>query len=340
MAAGAGNALGHSCSVVPGAGTDTKYDQAPRHLLRAADLRADELETLLKLAATLEADPACVAEAFRGRLLACIFERASTRTRLAFAAAGHRLGLLPLMLSPTDLQLGHGEPVADTARAVSAHAAAVVVRASSHALITEFAAASRVPVVNALSDEHHPTEAIAALVTIRARFGHLRGLKLGYVGGGTNVATSLLEAASLAGMDVTLGCPPGHEPPAASVAAATAAARELGCRAAVVTDPVEAVDGCHVVYTDVWPANVGEGDAAHRRELFLPYRVDAKLMKHAAAGAVFLHCLPARRGEEVTADVIDGERSLVWEQVANQLPTALAVISWLLRDSARSPTVE
>jgi ornithine carbamoyltransferase len=296
--------------LIPGAGTDTGDERAPRHLLRASDLHAHELEALLELAARMKADQGSVPKSFRGELLACIFERASTRTRLAFAAAAHRLGMLPLMLSPADLQLGHGEPVADTARAVSAYAAAIVVRASSHALITEFAAASRVPVVNALSDEHHPTEAIAALVTIQARFGRLNGLKLAFVGAGTNVATSLLEAAALAEMEVTLACPPGFEPPATSG------------RAAIVADPVEAVSGCDVVYTDAWPTG--------SRDVFEPYRVDASLMSHADADAIFLHCLPARRGEEVTAEVIDGERSLVWEQVANQVPTALAVISWLL----------
>ena len=169
--------------------------QPPRRLLRVADLTQPELERLLDLAAEIKADPLHLADSLHHRLLACIFERPSTRTRLAFAAAAYRLGMHPMVLSSTDLQLGLDEPIADTARAISAYVAAVVIRTSSQELIDQFARAASVPVVNALSDEHHPCEAIAALLTIRERFGRLEGLKVAYVGDGNNVATSLVEAA-------------------------------------------------------------------------------------------------------------------------------------------------
>jgi ornithine carbamoyltransferase len=294
-----------------------------RRLLRVGDLARPELEHLLDLATAIKTAPASFADRFRHETLVCIFERPSTRTRLAFAAAAHRLGMLPLTVSPGDLQLSRGEPIADTARSVSAYAAAVVVRAASHETVADLAEFATVPVVNALSDEHHPCEAIAALLTTRERFGRLSGIKLAYLGDGNNVATSLLEAAAIAGMRATFACPAGYEPPAEVVAAAETRAAGEGGSAEVVNDPADAVIDAQVVYTDVWSPR-------GRRAAFAPYRVTAELMRRADPDAVFLHCLPARRGEEVDADVIDGPRSLVWQQVANHLPTAQAVICWCL----------
>jgi ornithine carbamoyltransferase len=309
--------------------TNNSPPQPPRRLLRVADLTQPELERLLDLAAEIKADPLRLADSQHHRLLACIFERPSTRTRLAFAAAAYRLGMHPIVLS--DLQLGRDEPIADTARAISAYVAAIVIRTASHELIDQFARAASVPVVNALSDKHHPCEAIAALMTIRERFGRLEGLKVAYVGDGNNVATSLVEAAVMAGMRVAVASPPGYGLPARIVAEAGVRAAESGGDITVTTDKQVAVRGAQVVYTDVWVSMSTEEEAEARGRAFEAYRVDTNLMQGADREAVFLHCLPARRGEEVHAEVIDGPRSLVWTLVANHLPTEQAIISWLLR---------
>jgi ornithine carbamoyltransferase len=247
--------------------------------------------------------------------MVALFERPSTRTRVAFAAAAHRLGMLPVFVAPDELQLGHGEEVADTARSLSSYALVIVVRARSHGTVEELAAAASVPVINALSDRHHPCEAVASLLTLREHFGRLEGLRLAYVGEGNNVAHSLLEAGALAGASVAIASPAGFGPDPEVVADASAFARGS---VDVGEDPVAAVTGADAVFTDVWP------DGAH--DQFTPFRVDAALMRHASPEAVFIHCLPARRGEEVTAEVLDGPSSLVWQQVANHLPVAQALL--------------
>jgi ornithine carbamoyltransferase len=261
----------------------------PRRLLRVTDLTQPELERLLDLAAAIKADPLRLADSQHHRLLACIFERPSTRTRLAFAAAAYRLGMHPMVLS--DLQLGRGEPIADTARAISAYVAAVVIRTASHELI-EFARAASVPVVNALSDKHHPCEAIAALMTIRERFGRPEGLKVAYVGDGNDVATSLVEAAVMAGMRVAVASPPGYGLPTRIVEEAGVRAAESGGDIAVTTDKQVAVQGAQVVYTDVWVSMSTEEEAEARGQAFEAYRVDTNLTQGADREA--LPPLPSR----------------------------------------------
>jgi ornithine carbamoyltransferase len=253
------------------------------------DLTQPELERLLDLAAEIKADPLRLADSQHHRLLACIFERPSTRTRLAFAAAAYRLGMHPMVLS--DLQLGRGEPIADTARAISAYVAAVVIRTASHELI-EFARAASVPVVNALSDKHHPCEAIAALMTIRERFGRPEGLKVAYVGDGNDVATSLVEAAVMAGMRVAVASPPGYGLPTRIVEEAGVRAAESGGDIAVTTDKQVAVQGAQVVYTDVWVSMSTEEEAEARGQAFEAYRVDTNLTQGADREA--LPPLPSR----------------------------------------------
>jgi ornithine carbamoyltransferase len=298
-------------------------------VLRVADL-AERLEEVVELAAAIKDD----AEPWLGRLrhqtMVALFERPSTRTRVAFAAAAHRLGMLPLFVGPEELQLGRGEPVGDTARSLSAYASAIVVRARSHESIEELAAAASVPVINALSDRHHPCEAVASLLTLREHFGRLKGLRLAYVGEGNNVAHSLLEAGALAGASVAGASPPEFTPDPQVVAAARILASEKGGAVEVGEDPVAAVTGADAVFTDVWP------DGADDR--FAPFRVDAELMRHASPQAVFVHCLPARRGEEVTADVLDGPTSLVWQQVANHLPVAQALLYLATTSSTDRPS--
>jgi ornithine carbamoyltransferase len=283
----------------------------PRHFLRISDLDAESLTALLDLAEVMRARPHGFVDALRGDTLVCFFEKPSTRTRVSFAAAAERLGMMPLLLRPDELQLGRGETIEDTARTLSGYAAAIVVRTFAHETVEQLAGAATVPVINALTDAHHPCQALADLLTLRERFGRLEGLRVAFVGAGNNVATSLIEAGSLAGVKVVVACPPGYEP---------------GVPGRVVADPYEAVAGADAVYTDVWVSMGEEEERDRRLATFEPYRVDAKLMAAAGEDAVFMHCLPAHRGEEVTADVIDGPQSIVWQQAENRLPTEEALV--------------
>ena len=284
----------------------------PRRLLRIADLTPDELHALLDLAAAMKEDPRGWHDALAGTSVACYFSKPSTRTRISFEAAVHRLGGLPIMLRPDELQLGRGEPIADTARVMSSYCSAIVIRTFAQSDVEEMAEAATVPVINALTDDHHPCQALADVLTLRERFGDLRGLPVAYVGDGNNVARSLIEAAMLTGIDLRLACPEGYRP-AAGVD--------------VFGDPREAVAGARAVYTDVWVSMGDPGSERQRRLADLgPYRVTPGLMGLAAPDAVFLHCLPAHRGEEVATAVIDGSHSAVWEQAANRLPTEQAAL--------------
>jgi ornithine carbamoyltransferase len=287
----------------------------PTGLLRIADLTADELSRLLDLAAAMKDDPHGWRDALSGDSVACYFSKPSTRTRISFEAAVHRLGGLPIMLRPDELQLGRGEPIADTARVMSSYCAAIVIRTFAQSDVEEMAAAAAVPVINALTDDHHPCQALADLLTLRERFGELRGLRVAYVGDGNNVAHSLIEAAALTGIDLRLACPPGYHPDPV-----------IAADAFVVTDPREVVTGAHAVYTDVWVSMGDEAERQRRLDNLKTYRVTPGLMGLAAPDAVFLHCLPAHRGEEVATAVIDGAHSVVWQQAANRLPTEQAAL--------------
>jgi ornithine carbamoyltransferase len=318
----------------------TTMTVTPTDLSRVADLNADQLEQLLDLAARTKEHPDRWREALGGETLAMLFEKPSTRTRVSFEAAAHRLGMLPLALRPDEPQLGRGEPIDDTGRVLSAYVAAIVIRTFSQRTVEELAAAASVPVVNARTDEHDPCQALSDLLTLRERFGRLEGLKLAYVGDGNNVANSLIEAGALAGLEVVVASPPGFEPNLSGVE--------------VTTAPGEAVAGAHAVYTDVWVSmgddarpkwtRIGppdgfteiwtrhgsEGEGERRRQALAGYQVNAGLTALARPEAVSLHCLPAHRGEEVTAEVIDGPQSVVWQQAANRLPTAQAALYALI----------
>jgi ornithine carbamoyltransferase len=296
------------------------------HLLRAADLTARELAEALALAGTVKAAPATLTDALRGEALVLIFALPSTRTRVAFTVAAHRLGMAAIALGASELQLARGEELADTARALSAQASGVVVRASSHELLEELAAAATVPVINALSSRHHPCEALVSLFTLREHFGRLSGLRLAFVGAGNNVSHSLLEAAAAAGMNVRVACPQRYAPDEEVVARASQIAAATEGSVAVGHDAREAVAGVDVVYTDVWSSMGDDSETEERQRSFTEFRVDAALISLAAPQAVFLHCLPARRGLEVTADVIDGPQSLVWRNVANHVPVTQALV--------------
>lgn len=270
-----------------------------RDLLRVADLTPDQFTALLSLAEKMKRHPLAWRGTLEGRAVACYFAKPSTRTRVSFEAAIFRLGGLPIMLRPDELQLGRGEPIADTARVLSRYCDAIVVRTFAQSDVEALAEHASVPVVNALTDDHHPCQALADCLTLQEHFGDVRGLPVAYVGDDNNVARSLAEAAALTGMDLRIAAPPD--------------------------DPRAAVAGARAVYTDVW-VSMGQSDTQARRARLEPYRVTSELMALAAPDAVFLHCLPAHRGEEVEADVIDGPQSLVWEQAANRLPTEQALL--------------
>jgi ornithine carbamoyltransferase len=310
--------------------TETRKPTGLSDFLRIADLGREELDDLLDLAAALKAHPTAMLDERRGKTVGCYFNKPSTRTRVSFEAAANRLGMLPVMLRPDELQLGRGEPIADTARVLASFVEAIVVRTFAQSDLEEMAAVADVPVINALTDEHHPCQALADLLTLRERFGELEGLHLAYVGDGNNVAHSLLEAGALAGMHVAVAAPPGYEPDAAIVGGAEAVAARTGGSVRVTGDPAAGVDLADAVYTDVW-VSMGE-DAERERRLhdLEPYRVDEALMAKASPRAVFMHCLPAHRGQEVTAAVIDGPSSVVWQQAANRLPTEGAVLATLI----------
>lgn len=303
-----------------------------RSLLRTSDLSTDDLRQLLDLSDEIIEQPLRRRDLLRGEVVVIYMDKPSTRTRLSFDAAIHRLGGDAAVVGPGDLQLGRGETVEDTARVVSSYACAFVIRTYDDAMVRRFADAATIPVVNALTDEHHPCQSVSDLLTLRRRFGALEGLRLAYLGdGANNVTHSLIEAAALAGMHLIVGSPPGYQPDEDVVALAQEIAAGTGASIRVVASPQEAVAGADAVYTDTWfSMDVDEATRSERLAALTPYRVDAALMALAAERAVFMHCLPAHRGEEVTADVIDGARSVVFEQAANRLHTEQAILVALL----------
>ena len=308
---------------------------APHDFTRVADLGTPELRALLDLALAMKVNPFLYLDALRGETIACIFEKPSTRTRVSFAAAIARLGATPVALSPTELQVGRGESIADTARSLAGYCAAIVIRTFAQATVAELAHWASVPVVNALSDTHHPCQALADVLTVEEEFGELAGRRLAFLGdGGDNVAHSLLEVGALAGLDVTVACPARYEPDSSVLDGARRLALATGARLTVVRDPREAVAGADAVYADVWASMGEEGEREARTRRLAPYQVTAELMALAKPEAIFLHCLPAKRGEEVAAAVIDGSQSRVWQQSANRLPTEQALLLALTRGFA------
>ena len=255
-----------------------------------------------------------------GRVLAMVFEKNSTRTRVSFDMAIRQLGGTSIVMDAGSMQLGRGESVADTARILSGYADAIMIRTDDHAKIEEMAAHASVPVINGLTDASHPCQIMADLLTILETGRALPGLKVAWLGDGNNVLASIVEAASLMQFDVVAACPPGFAPAEQAIAAASGRAR-------VVTDPYEAVADADIVVTDTW-ISMGQLHAEEKLAALAPYQVDAALMAAAKPGAAFLHCLPAHRGEEVTAEVIDGPQSLIWQEAENRLHAQKSVLRW------------
>jgi ornithine carbamoyltransferase len=300
----------------------------PRHLLRLTDYSRDELLRLLELAADLKARRAR-GEPHRwleGKSLAMLFEKSSTRTRVSFEVGMSELGGHALFLSPRDTQIGRGEPIRDTGRVLSRYVHAVMVRTFQQETVEELARWSSVPVINGLTDLLHPCQALADLQTVLERRGTLEGLRAAWVGDGNNMANSWIEAAQVLGFTLTLACPPGYAPNGEILSRARAA----GARVEVVEEILAAADGAHVVSTDVWASMGQEDEKKERAEAFQGYTVDARVMGAASADALFLHCLPAHRGEEVSEDVLEGPRSAVWDQAENRLHVQKAVLAQLV----------
>src|SRR3954452_17874630 len=284
-----------------------------QHFLTGAELTAEEQLRLVDRAIELKADRLS-SRALEGRSVALVFDKPTTRTRASFDIGVHELGGHPVVLRQGELQIARGESPRDVALVLSRMVHEIGVRTGPHELLEELARHASVPVFNMLTRDHHPCQALADLMTLRERFGRLEGLKLAYVGDGNNMARSLQIAGAIAGVEVALGTPP-----------------ELSLPGAPGMSPEEAVEGAHALYTDVW-VSMGddEADAARRRELLAPYRIDAELLAKARDDAIVLHCLPAHPGEEITEDVLYGERSAAWDQAENRLHAQKALLELLL----------
>jgi ornithine carbamoyltransferase len=298
---------------------------ACRHLLSLLDLEADEARALLARAIALKEMHRRGDDyrPLRHRTLGMIFEKSSTRTRVSFEVGMVQLGGHALFLSPRDTQLGRGEPIEDSARVLSRMVDAVMIRTFSHETVERFAAHSTVPVINGLTDRLHPCQLLADLQTYLEHRGEIRGRRVAWIGDGNNMCQSYLEAATLFDFELRIACPEGFEPDALLLAA-------CGGRASLFRDPLEAAEGAQLVTTDVWTSMGQEGDQARRQALFAPYQVGPETMARAAPDAIFMHCLPAHRGEEVAAEVIDGPQSVVWDQAENRLHAQKALLELLL----------
>jgi ornithine carbamoyltransferase len=308
---------------------------APRHFLRDDDLSPAELVEVLDLADAMKADRLGRQPLSGPRAVAVLFDKPSTRTRVSFSVGIAELGGYPLVIDAQSSQLGRGEPVEDTTRVLDRQCAAIVWRTFGQDRIETMASVSRVPVVNALTDEFHPCQILADLQTVREHKKRLAGLTLTYLGdGANNMAHSYLLGGAAAGMNVRIGSPDGFAPDPAVLARAGGIAATTGGSVAHVADPHAAADGADVLATDTWVSMGQEGDSGERSAPFVPFAVDEAALARAAGDAVVLHCLPAYRGKEIAAAVIDGPQSIVWDEAENRLHAQKALLSWLLEKSA------
>jgi len=297
-----------------------------KNLISISDLSKEDILRLLESAETFRSRRGWHGEPLHGKSLAMIFEKPSTRTRVSLEVAAAELGAHPIYLSAGELQLGRGETIADTARVLSRYVQGITARVYSHNTVVQLAQHSRVPVVNALSDWEHPLQILADLQTMRQRFGKLEGLRLAWIGDGNNVCNSLILAAAILGMEITVASPPGYQPKAQILEQA----KRLEGRPVIVEEPDDAAKGANVLVTDTWVSMGDEGEEAERLRVFSKYQVNAALMSLAAPGAVALHCLPAHRGQEITDEVMDGPQSAVFDEAENRMHTSKAVMAWLM----------
>jgi ornithine carbamoyltransferase len=297
----------------------------PTDFLAIPDFTRDELDSLFQLAERMHAGT-YDKKPLAGKSLAMIFMKSSTRTRVSFEVGTFQLGGHALFLSPRDVQLGRGEPIADTARVLSRYVDGIMIRTFAHQDIEELAKYADVPVINGLTDLLHPCQVLADILTVRAEFGpNISDKKFAWIGDGNNMANSWINAAYRFGFDLDIACPEGYEPADHLLARA-----QKSAKVRIVRDPMEAARGAHVINTDVWASMGQEQEQKDRERAFAGYTVSPKLMKQADTKAIFLHCLPAHRGEEVSAEVIDGPQSRVWDEAENRLHAQKAVMAVLM----------
>jgi ornithine carbamoyltransferase len=302
----------------------------PKHLISIRDFTVQDVSEVFRLAADMKSAPEKYRAVLAGKTLALLFDKPSTRTRVSFQVGIFQLGGLALQLRTSDLQLGRGETLADTARVLSSYVDAIVARTGAHADLVELAKHARVPVINGLTDLLHPCQALSDYFTLAERKGNLQGRKITYVGDGNNMCHSLLYGANKVGMDIAVATPAGYEPKSIIVKSATREAKTAGVTVVLTHDPVAAVQGADAIYTDTWVSMGQEGEEQARQQALRGYQVDAELLSKAKADATFMHCLPAHRGQEVTDDVIDGPQSAVWLQAENRLHVQKAILYLLM----------
>jgi ornithine carbamoyltransferase len=301
--------------------------QTPRHLLSSADLSAEETARLLNIAEKLKRQPRPV---LGNRQLALLFEKPSLRTRVSFQVAMRHLGGETIYLAPQEVGLGEREAIKDVSRVLSRYVDIVAVRTFGQEIVEEYAEFSGIPVINALTNEEHPCQALADLLTLQEKVGDLRGFSIAFIGDGNNVASSLVLTATALGMDVRMAAPKGYGLPEDVIAESSARAAATGGKLTLVNDPREAAQGCQSVYTDVWTSMGQEREAERRRIAFAGYQLNGELMSLAAPGAFVMHDLPAHRGEEITDEAIESPNSIVFDQAENRVWAQAAVVTFLL----------
>ena len=306
-------------------------------LVSIRDLSPEQIRHLLDLACHVKADPGAYAGVLHGKTLAMIFGKPSLRTRVTFDVGMEQLGGHALYLSPEEVKLGRRESVYDVAKNLERMVQAIMIRTFAHEIVVEMAEHAAIPVINGLTDFSHPCQALADFLTVLELKGRLRGLRVAFVGDGNNVAHSLMFAGALLGAHVGVATPPGYEPNPDAVRWACRQCASSGGSCTLTNDAVEAVRDADVVYTDVWTSMGHEAEAAQRKHVFLPYQVNTALFARAKPDAIFLHCLPAHRGEEVTAGVIDAERSFVFQQAENRLHAQKAILLELIAAARVEP---
>ena len=301
-----------------------------RHLISIRDLSVEDVQEILDLTRDVKANPGAYAHRLEGKTLGMVFQKSSTRTRVSFEVGMFQLGGHALFLSARDIQIGRGETVADTARVLSRYVDGIMARVFAHPDILDLAEYGSVPVINGLDDEVHPCQALCDYFTILEHKGDLAGRKIAYIGDGNNMAHSLIAGAVKVGMHIAVASPPGYEPSRAVLDAVAGDAKRQGIRVDITNDPVQAVAGADVVYTDVWASMGQEAEREKRLRDFEGYQVNLELFNQAKPDAIFMHCLPAHRGEEVTDEVADHERSVIFDQAENRLHTQKAIMLLLM----------
>jgi ornithine carbamoyltransferase len=297
--------------------------------LSIADHSSEDIASILKLAVQLKKNPRLNNGLLKGKSIAMIFQKPSNRTRVSFETGISQLGGNAIYLAPDDISLGKREPTADIARTLSRYVAGIVARVFSHKDLLELSQYATVPVINALSDLSHPCQALADILTVQEKFGRLKGLKFAYIGDGNNMTNSLMIACAKVGMHMTVAVPKGYEPSTDYIKKAQACAKTTGAKIVLTHDPVEAVKDANVLYTDTWVSMGQEKETAWRLKDFKRYQIDAKLAAKADKDYIFMHCLPAHRGQEVSADVIDGAHSVIFDEAENRLHIQKAIMVFL-----------